>query len=179
MISQIATILGTISFVVQKIIEFIRPLLEAYIPCFNFSDIKITEKKVVLLDKVYANTLHQTTAEDIKITDGGDDFTFSDDMMAVVKLRARLLHKVSSRKKSKSRRFMVLGMVIGVLLCLVISKLMGITFFSLADGYKNVQNAGAYWILDSIIAGILVGFGSKPVNDVLSYFNGSERKKTV
>lgn len=179
MISQIATVLGTISFVVQKIIEFIRPILESYIPWFNFSDIKVTEKKISLLDKVYANTLHQTQAGDIKIIDNGEDFTFGDDMMAVVKLRAKLLQKVSNRKKSKSRRFMVLGMLIGIVLCLIISKLMGVTFFSLAEGYKNFQASGAYWFIDSIVAGILVGFGSKPVNDVLSYFNGSERRKTV
>ncbi|WP_372371001.1 hypothetical protein [Candidatus Uabimicrobium sp. HlEnr_7] len=179
MVPQIASILGTISFVIQKIIEFIRPLLESYIPWFNFSDIKVTEKKVSLLDKVYANTLHQTQAKDIKITKDGEDFTFSDEMMDVVKLRATLLQRVSNRKKSKSRRYMVLGMAIGVILCLIVSKLMGITFFSLADSYKNIQMSGAYWIIDSIVAGVLAGFGSKPVNDVLSYFNGSERKKTA
>lgn len=176
---QIATVLGTISFVVQKIIEFIRPILEAYIPWFDFSDIKITEKKIGLLEKVYSNTLHSTRAGDIKISDDGKDFSFDDDMTKLITLKTKLWQRVSARKKSKSRRYMVLGMFIGIVLCLLISKLMGITFFTLAENYKNVQFSGAYWIIDSLFAGVLVGFGSKPVNDVLRYFNGSERKKTV
>lgn len=179
MISQVATILGTISFFIQNVLEFIKPLLEKYIPGFNFSDIKIIQKKITLLDKIYANTLHSTTAQDIKVIDDGNDFTFSDHVGDLIKVRTNLSKKIRSKQKAKSRRYMLLGITLGIIACLVVSKVTGVSYFNLADNYTKIQASTAFWIFDSVMAGILVGFGSKPVNDVLSYFNGSPKSKTA
>ena len=164
---EIAPILATISFIVQKIIEIIQPALEKYIKYFRFETSEL-KNKVEEIEKIYKNTMNVTRASDIQIED--NEFKYNPETQKLIDLKNYWEKKLRRRQSLKVRRYLYFGSVLGILICLVVSKFGGVQFIYLSPEYAHLQNKPYFWIISSIGAGIIVGLGSKPVNDILDYF---------
>lgn len=169
---ELAPIIATIAFIVQKIIEVLQPALE-HLSYFRFN-IKELSNKIDELDKVYKNTLNSTKAADLIIED--NDFQYKSEMKNLAQLKTKLEVELRSQKAMKVRRYIYLGSILGIICCLIVSKFGGVQFMKLSSDYANCAGSEYFWIFSSICAGLLVGLGSKPVNDILDFLKDSKKK---